>query len=182
MENKVLQTFLQDLDCELSEDEVAVISCLKEHLIDYMPEYKKNTQSVNSEINRVIDNYRLMAFEYMLLNTRLDNKFKNNTNVDIQAKKKEDNMDKKADLIGKIIYIQLYASPNSEEVYEYRSSVIYATEIEDGKEYVFSRYTNNGVCFRILKDKIYTIDNEYYINMPNYKYFYKPKLSKDKSE
>ena len=88
----------------------------------------------------------------------------------------------KDDLINKIVYIQLYASSDSEEVYEYRSSVIYSTSIEDGKEYVYSRYTNNNLCFKMLKDKIYTIDNEYYINMPNYKIFCEPKLSKDKSE
>lgn len=87
LDNIKLKNFLQELDCELEEDELAVISCLKEHLIDYMPEHKKDNQSVNSEINRVIDNYRLMAFEWALLNKRLDNKFKNNNDVDIYTNK-----------------------------------------------------------------------------------------------
>lgn len=91
-------------------------------------------------------------------------------------------MDKKDELIDKVVYIQLYASSNSEEVYEYRSSVIYSTSIEDGKEYVYSRYTNNNLCFKMLKDKIYTIDDEYYINMPNYKIVRGPKLNEDKGE
>lgn len=91
-------------------------------------------------------------------------------------------MDKKDNLIDKVVYIQLYATPNSEEVYEYRGSVIYSTSIEDGKEYVYSRYTNNNLCFKMLKDKIYTINREYYINMPNYKIVCGPKVNKDKSE
>lgn len=63
MDTEKLKDFLQELDCELTSDELAVISCLREHLIEYMPNYINPEQSVNSEINRVIDNYRLMAFE-----------------------------------------------------------------------------------------------------------------------
>ncbi len=88
MDITILRDFLEFLDDELTEDEMAVIRCLNEHLIDYMPEYKKDIQSINSEINRVIDNYRLIAFESTLLDKRLDNKFKNKTyEVDIQTNK-----------------------------------------------------------------------------------------------
>ena len=88
MDITILRDFLEVLDDELSNDEMAVIRCLNEHLIDYMPEHKKDAQSINSEINRVIDNYRLMAFEWTLLNKRLDGKYKNkNYDVDIQTKK-----------------------------------------------------------------------------------------------
>lgn len=87
MDNTKLKNFLQDLDCELSEEELAVISCLREHLIDYIPNHINPEQSVNSEINRVIDNYRLRAFEDALLYKRIDSKFKNNYDIDIQTKK-----------------------------------------------------------------------------------------------
>ena len=87
MDTEKLKNFLQELDCELTADELAVISCLREHLIDYIPERVNPEQSVNSEINRVIDNYRLMAFEEALLCKRLDNKFKNNCEIDMPPKK-----------------------------------------------------------------------------------------------
>lgn len=87
MDAEQLKDFLQELDCELTADELAVISCLREHLIDYIPERVNPEQSVNSEINRVIDNYRLMAFEEALLCKRLDNKFKHNCDIDIPTKK-----------------------------------------------------------------------------------------------
>ena len=87
MDTEKLKDFLQELDCELTPEELAVISCLREHLIDYMPNYINPEQSVNSEINRVIDNYRLMAFQEALLYKRLDNKFNNNKDIDIQTKK-----------------------------------------------------------------------------------------------
>lgn len=89
MDITILKNFLEDLDDELTDEEMAVIRCLNEHLIDYMPQDKKDTQSINSEINRVIDNYRLLAFEWTLLNKRLDNKFKNNNDVDINTKKED---------------------------------------------------------------------------------------------
>jgi len=89
MDITILKNFLEDLDDELTDEEMAVICCLNEHLIDYMPEHKKDIQSINSEINRVIDNYRLLAFEWTLLNKRLDNKFKNNNDVDINTKKED---------------------------------------------------------------------------------------------
>lgn len=87
MDTEKLKNFLQELDCELTAEELAVISCLREHLIDYMPNYINPEQSVNSEINRVIDNYRLRAFEEALLWKRLDNKFNNNTDIDTPIKK-----------------------------------------------------------------------------------------------
>lgn len=87
MDTGKLKDFLQELDCELTAEELAVISCLREHLIDYMPDHINPEQSVNSEINRVIDNYRLMAFEEALLCKRLDNKFNNNYDIDMQTKK-----------------------------------------------------------------------------------------------
>ena len=39
MDTENLKNFLQELDCELTADELAVISCLRDHLIDYMPNY-----------------------------------------------------------------------------------------------------------------------------------------------
>lgn len=87
MDTGKLKDFLQELDCELTAEELAVISCLRKHLIDYMPNYINPEQSVNSEINRVIDNYRLRAFEEALLWKRLDNKFNNNNDTDTPIKK-----------------------------------------------------------------------------------------------
>lgn len=73
MDNITLfKNFLEELNHQLNEDQLAVISCLRDHLIDYMPEYSKDIKSVNAEINRVIDNYRLVAFDWLLLTNRLD--------------------------------------------------------------------------------------------------------------
>ena len=79
-------------------------------------------------------------------------------------------MDTKDNLIDKIIYIQLLAPWYSDEEYEYHPSIIYSATIEDGKEYVYSLYTETNLLCKILKDDIYNIDNEYYVNMPNYKF------------
>ena len=66
-----LKTFLQDLDCELTELELSVICCLKEQLLDYLPDNLKTQNNADSEISRVIDNYRQYHFFDLLLDNRL---------------------------------------------------------------------------------------------------------------
>lgn len=71
--------------------------------------------------------------------------------------------------LGDIIYIQKYAPMSSEEEYDYHCSVVYQIKTENGKEYIYSKYENNGLSFKMLKDDIYIINNRYYINMSKYR-------------
>ena len=66
-----VKDLLDDLDCNLTSLELAVIGCLKEYLINFIPEEIKNVTNVDKEIDRVIDNYRLQHFYELLLDRRI---------------------------------------------------------------------------------------------------------------
>ncbi len=70
--------------------------------------------------------------------------------------------------IGDIVYLQKYDFSNSEEEFKYLPSEVYAIKKRDGRVYVYTKYVNNGLSFKMLENDIYTINNKKYINMRSY--------------
>lgn len=65
----ILETFINN---NLTVREKAVIACLKDHLIDYIPESLSKQIAVDKAINQVIGNYRMEKFYELLLDDRLN--------------------------------------------------------------------------------------------------------------
>lgn len=63
---------LKELDNYLTDIEKAVITCLKEHLFDYIPEPLIKQITADKAIEHVIDNYRMEKFYEFLLDNRLN--------------------------------------------------------------------------------------------------------------